>query len=558
MSIFTEESFRNVGRNKFNLSHSFGFSCNFGKVIPIMCKEVLPGDSWNVAHTSLIRFQPLLAPILQNVDVYNSDWFVPSRILSKHFKDFITGAHNGRVLPEDEVPSPAKINYSTIRTIIGYDKSLVDYFGLPANSGPCVISFMPFMAYLKIITLRFQDENLSPLDFTLLSEWLYEKNGEINSNDLSSTLPGTSRTIGAVLKEFLEAPFTKAFAKDYFTSALPFAQKGGDVMMPNSLDLSNIKLAGNGGGVSSNVIFELTSNPGSVGTAATIGNVAGSNDRRTIGTGGGTTSIKAIDGKIINADGSPVEVDTISIREFRRLNATQKFMERDAMGGSRFKETIYSHFGVKTSDGRIQDPIFLGSSRFPVTIGEVLQNDSTQIGESVRAAGSLAGKATGIGASKPRQFYSEEWGYYLSLMYVCPKASYSQGIDRMWTRNTRYDYAWPEFAHIGEQPILNQELYLTSNTSDNEGTFGYTPRYAEYKTAFDRIAGDFRSSLSFWTMSRLFSGLPRLNYDFIKMDGSSLYRPFAVADTSADHMVVEVVNQVIVKRKLPKYGTPQL
>lgn len=560
MSIFSTESFANVGRNKFNLSHKFGFTANFGKVIPIMCKETLPGDSWKIAHTSLIRFSPLLAPAMQDVDAYVSDWFIPSRILSKYFKDFITGSHNGRKLADDEVPSLPTINFTTLLNInTTYSKSLSDYFGIPSNgNGSNVqISFMPFMAYLKVITMRFQDENLSPLDFTLLSEWLYEHNGEITQEDLASTLPGSATLqVGKVLADFLSAPYTKAFAKDYFTSALPFAQKGGDIELPNSVDLSNVTLRGVNGanGKTINAKFDGTTING--GTLSLGNGLAGDATNRYILSG--NSPLEYLQGSITNPDGSAVELDAITIREFRRLNATQKFMERDAVGGSRFKESIYSHFGVTTSDGRIQDPIFLGSSRFPITIGEVMQNDSTQLGENVRVSGSLAGKGTGIGASKIRKLYTEEWGYVLSLLYVCPKASYSQGVEKMWTRQTRYDYAWPEFSAIGEQPILNKELYLGSNDTQNEGTFGYTPRYAEYKTAFDRVAGEFRSSLNFWTMTRLFSQLPRLNSDFIDMKGSSLYRPFAVGENAADHMQITTVNQVIVKRKLPKYGTPHL
>lgn len=561
MSIFTSDQFRNVPYNKFNLSHKYDFTHNFGSVIPIMCREALPGDKWKIAHTSLTRFAPLLAPTMQDVDTYVSDWFVPSRILSKWFDEFITGSHNGRVLPEDEVPSPAKIKLVDLWNLapnLSAEKSLIAYFGIPkVSSSNVAVTLLPFMAYLKIIVTRFQDENLSPLDFTLLSEWLYEKNGLITSSDLQSILPGTASTnVGEVLGKFLEAPFTKAFAKDYFTSALPFAQKGGDVEIPNGIDLSHVKLTGPGEGASSDVIFKFNSGVSS-GSALSTDVQVGSSDRHSISAGGFTT-LRSINGSLVNEDGSDISLDAITLREFRRLNATQKFLERDGVGGTRFKEAIYSHFGVKISDGRVQDPVFLGSSKAPITIGEVVQHDSTQIGESVRAAGSLAGKGTGIGVTKPRRLYTEEWGYVLSFMYVVPKASYSQGLEKMWTRATRYDYEWPEFASIGEEPILNQELFLGNNDADNQGTFGYTPRYSYAKTAFNRIGGEFKSSLSFWTMSRRFGNLPRLNEAFIKVSGNSLYSPFAVSDTNVDHLQTEMVNQVIVKRKLPKYGTAHL
>lgn len=562
MSLFSEISFKNVGRNKFNLSHKYKYTCNFGSVIPVMIRETLPGDTWNVAHTSLVRFSPLLAPMMQDVDAYTSDWFVPTRILSKHWKDFITGAHNGKKLSEDEIPSPPKMYYGLLLQLLGtHEKTLPDYFRMPnVPDAPVMVSLLPFMAYWKVINLRFQDENLDDASLSYLLEYLYEKNGEITEVNLTEICPGfQTRTVGSVLKDWLQAPFIKAFAKDYFTSALPFAQKGGDVLMPNNIDLSHVSLRGNGTGLSANPIAVFEQGTSSGGSLDVSSQASGASNRHQLFQSSTDSYLTALEGKLVNSDGSNIDLDAITIREFRRLNATQKFLERDATGGSRFNETVFSHFGVKTSDGRIQDPIFIGGSRFPITVGEVIQPDTTQVAEgTVRVAGSLSGKATGIGSSKPRKLYTEEWGFYLSLMYICPKASYCQGLSKMWTRETRYDYPWPEFANIGEEPILNQELYVSSNEADNKGTFGYTPRYASEKTAFDEIAGEFRTSLNFWTMCRQWSNKPRLNSSFIRMDGSALYQPFAVTDTSADHMQITVVNQAIVKRKLPKYGTPQL
>jgi len=230
----------------------------------------------------------------------------------------------------------------------------------------------------------------------------------------------------------------------------------------------------------------------------------------------------------------------------------QEWLERNARGGTRYVESILSHFGVKSSDARLQRPEFIGSSKQNMIISEVLSTaENTEANVPV---GQMAGHGISVGGGNNFSYRCEEHGIIIGIMSVRPKTAYQQGIHKSFLRLDHLDYAFPTFANIGEQEVLVREVYAASPTPAE--IFGYVPRYADYKFLNSRVAGEFKTTLAYWHLGRIFSGNPRLNEDFIKCDPST--RIFAVTDPEEDHIFAHVFNNVSVNRKLPRFGIPTI
>ncbi|MEM3789264.1 MAG: major capsid protein, partial [Candidatus Bathyarchaeia archaeon] len=249
------------------------------------------------------------------------------------------------------------------------------------------------------------------------------------------------------------------------------------------------------------------------------------------------------------ADGTTASGTISDLRLALRL---QEWFEKAARGGSRYVEQLKVHFNVLSSDKRMQRPEFLGGTRNPVVISEVLQTSSTD-GTSPQA--NMAGHGISGSYGTNIRYYAEEHGYIFGIMSVMPDTAYQQGLSRHFTRKSWEDYAWPTFAHLSEQPILNQELYVV-NDNKNEEIFGYIPRYSEYRYQPSRVAGEFRDSLSFWHLGRIFANRPLLNQDFVECKPRTDI--FAVTDDENQPLWCHSYHKVFVKRKLPKYGVPTL
>ncbi len=254
------------------------------------------------------------------------------------------------------------------------------------------------------------------------------------------------------------------------------------------------------------------------------------------------------------ADGS--EAESVSINNLRTSMKVQEWLEKLARGGSRYIEVIGSMFGVRGSDARLQRPEYIGGSKQPVIISEVLQTSES----STTPQGSMAGHGLSAGRGKQFSYYTEEHGYIIGIASILPDTAYQQGVPRHFSRTDNLDYAWPTLAHLGEQEILNKELYYAGDGADEE-TFGYIPRYSEYRYVPSRVAGDFRENLAFWHLGRIFDSRPNLNKSFIKaqsdVSGGIRNDIFAVEDPSSQKMWCHFFHQVHSRRKLPKYGTPQ-
>lgn len=460
----------------------------------------------------------MLAPIMHQTSVYIHYFFVPNRILWDNWEDFITGG-------EDGTADPAFPVFNNLGTVT--EGSLFDYLGLPTGTAIGDVNALPTMAYNKIYNEYYRDQNLA----TKLTDKATDgNNSAVGLFDLQK----------------------RAWQHDYFTSALPWTQKGPEATIPLGTEAPLMYGDYGSGGVGTD--NQLVRKPYSVDPAA-----YGSYINPLVTDGGAALSDST--GTDWNVDVSKSHAADLSdaaaasINELRRAFRLQEWLERNARGGSRYIEVIMAHFGVKSSDSRLQRPEFLGGSATPVTISEVLQT-SDNASETTPQA-NMAGHGVAVGQSKKVSYFCEEHGFILGLMTVMPKTAYQQGLPKIFSKFDKFDYFWPSFQSIGEQPIYNQEIYYDAADSQNENVFGYTPRYAEYKYIPSSVHGEMRTSLNFWHMGRIFSSRPSLNADFVECDNAEVERIFAV-NQDAENLYVYLHNHIKATRPMVYFGTPTI
>jgi len=528
-NLFNSVRLKKEPKNVFDLSHDVKLSCNMGELIPFALIDCVPGDKFTLGCEAMVRFAPLVSPVMHLFNVFMHWFFVPKRIIWNLYEKWITSGTdtvNRPVFPFVEVDAA---NH-------GAPGDLLDYLGVPPEligTQPSQnISALPLAAYQTIYNEYYRDQNLVTS--------LYEQ-GDTILEDLEGDQT-------ALAKLF---PLRKrAWEHDYFTSCLPFAQKGTAVSLP----LGSVEL-----------------DPASIGVsplirdAGTHGLFGGSDLGSNLGSE--LSDIPVTNTATFDPNGTLIVGATL-INDLRRAYALQRFLERNALGGTRFIEFNRAHYGVFSSDKRLQRPEYITGTKSPIVISEVLNTtgsfDATTPDDPTSPPqGNMAGHGVGITSGKYASYFCEEQGYIMGIMSILPRSAYMQGIERLWfkTEDPTQEY-FPEFANIGEQEVLNQELYayLPSGTDVDEaqGTFGYVPRYAEYKFITSRVAGEFRTSLRHWHDARNFTNQPLLNQDFIEVieSYSELNRIFAVEDTDVDKLYVQVYNRVKAVRPMPKYGTP--
>lgn len=539
-NIFNSVRLRRPRHNVFNLSYENKLTANAGELIPIMCKPVVPGDKFRVNTEMLVRLAPLVAPMMHRVDVFTHYFFVPNRLLWNQWEEFITKGVDGSDAPAFPTLSFAQtVDVANAHKVWG-DGSLWDYLGLPSINqiGEAVfqvrspngvkapagysVSALPFRAYQLIYNEYYRDQNLT--------------------NEVP--IPLDSGNINATASYHLLQLRRRAWEKDYFTSALPWVQRGPEVTVPI-----------NGGGeipVEMKDDFaaqKITSYPDRKP-------ISGSEVLYSSPSVLSYGQIGSIKGQaLIEPDNFVVNTDQmgVNINDLRTSSALQRWFERNARSGSRYIEQILSHFGVRSSDARLQRPQFLGGGRTPVSVSEVLQTSST---DSTSPQANMAGHGISAGVNHGFTRSFEEHGYIMGIMSIRPRTGYQQGVPKDFRKFDNMDFYFPEFAHLGEQEIRNEELYLNQSDTDNKGTFGYTPRYAEYKYAQNEAHGDFRGNMAFWHLNRIFTAKPNLNTTFVECNPSN--RVFATAETSDDKYWVQIYQDVKALRLMPKYGTPML
>jgi len=577
MSIFNSVSFKKLPRNLFNLGYQNKMSARMGDIIPFLVCPTVPGDKFRFSVDAFMRTAPLIAPLMHNVRVDFHFFFVPNRLLWKEWQNFIVGEKNNLVLPNfpSRYRKASGATDKKLNEILG-NGQLLDYLGYqfvqteldPLEAG--TMSQLPWRAYWQIIKDYYADENL---DKPIAEIDVQDPLG-IGIRDWSGLYNGTqARFFDVDYQHRLFRFYKRAWKKDYFTSALPWLQKGEQVTFnlganaPVHIDKSNADapVIESPNGVPSVVMIEKHGQ----WIKSTEDGVLTNDDQGQLVFSTKTNPLIQYRAKVIQqmnvetANGYDGIADlskakAISINDLRVGNALQRWLEKTARGGSRYIEQIAAHFGVISSDARLQRAEFLGAQSFPLNFSDLPQLSSTN---DVSPLGTLAGAGTAAGKTKQIRKYCEEHGYIIGLMSIVPDAVYSQGIARDLLKKDRMEFYFPDFANLGEQEIFQAEI--NGKTANPYGVFGYTPRYAEYKHNLSQVHGRFRDSLDFWHLGRKFKNEPVLNRNFVQIDEQrdGLARAFAVegtAENPVEHFYCYIQNNIRASRLMPKYGTPIL
>lgn len=539
-----------LSRSTFDRSSSVKTSFNAGDIVPFFLEEVLPGDTFNVKSSKVVRMQTLLTPMMDNVYLDTYYFFVPNRLVWQHWKEFNGENTESAWIPETtyEVPqitSPAGTGWA-----VG---TIADYFGIPTGIPNLSVSALPFRAYALVMNEWFRDQNLQdPLVVPL--------------DDATVAGVNTGTFVSDVAKG--GKPYIAAKYHDYFTSCLPAPQKGPDVLIP-SATAGEYPVVPRSNVVPSNLLDGTTytakiykAGSDANATRAGIGFYV-SDDLQT-----GTQTNGLISTGSRNTEATPV-INNLwavasgglgaTINQLRLAFQVQKLYERDARGGSRYIEILKSHFGVTSPDARLQRPEYLGGNRVPININQVIQQSGTQSGTTPQG--------TVVGMSQTTDSHSDfiksftEHGFILGVMCARYDHTYQQGLERFWSRKDRFDYYWPVFANIGEQAVKNKEIYAQGNAEDDE-VFGYNEAWADYRYKPNRVTGEMRSayaqSLDVWHLADDYASRPSLSDSWIREDKANIDRVLAVQSSVSNQFFADIFVQNRATRPMPIYSVPGL
>lgn len=538
-----------MSRSKFDRSFSLKTSFNVGDIVPFYVDEVLPGDTFDVKTSKVVRMQTLITPIMDNIYLDTYYFFVPNRLVWEHWKQFNGENTESAWLPSTEYSIP-QLTAPSGGWSVG---TIADYMGIPTGVANLSVSALPFRAYALICNEWFRDENLcDPL--------------VVPTGD--ATVAG-SNTVASV-EDYAKGatPYKAAKYHDYFTSCLPAPQKGPDVMIGLS---GEANVFGNG--------YTLGWTNGTLTGGSRSGSALGDQNTK-VGTllsgsttAGSTNEMPGGDGKLWGiVQKSQVEnpaysgliadlstATSATINQLRLAFQIQKLYEKDARGGTRYTEILKTHFGVTSPDSRLQRPEYLGGNRVPININQVVQNSATVEGET--PLGNVAGySVTSDTHSDFRQSFTEH-GFVIGVMVARYDHTYQQGIERFWSRKTRFDYYWPVLANIGEQAVLNKEIYAQGTSEDDE-VFGYQEAWGDYRYKPNRVTGEMRSqyaqSLDVWHLGDDYTKLPSLSSEWIVEDKTNVDRVLAVTSTNANQLFADLYINNQTTRPMPMYSIPGL
>lgn len=550
---FVELPRTSIPRSVFNRSHGHKTAIPVGKLIPFFVDEVLPGDTFNLRTAMLARLSTPIVPFMDNLYIRTFYFFVPNRLLWEHWEAMNGDQRSGPTASTDYLVPQASISTSSSSGALSIG-SLGDYMGLPTGvvnaSDTLYVNELPLRAYSLIWNEWFRDENLQD------AVNIDQSTGRFYVGDsvISSSNVGTSRLV------YDSVPLHVAKFHDYFTSALPWPQKGPGV---------EISL---GGSVPAVIDIESSLTPngiptfGSSGLSGKLQTQQGSAESDAVHwtgqKGNSSYTLGWVDPALkLNVSGTGTvdlsQSTPISINDLRQAFQIQKLYERDARGGTRYTEILRSHFGVVSPDARLQRPEYLGGGKSRINVNPVQQTSSTDE-SSGTPQGNLAAYAVGFDSRHCFAKSFVEHGWIIGLVCVQSDLTYQQGLNRMWSRKARFDYYWPVFAHLGEQAILNKEIYAQGNEQDDE-VFGYQERYAEYRYFPSLITGQLRSTsstpLDVWHLAEKFETLPKLNSTFIQ-DATPIERVVAVTDEPP--IILDAWFDMKCVRPMPVYSTPGL
>lgn len=508
-------------RSVFTLDNIKLMDCDMGLIYPVFGRKMVPGDKFKLGAEIICRANPMIAPIMHEINIFIHYFFIPLRIMwpkpqipetapkeEGSWEDFFTGGVDGLLEPVKPKWIPSSPAFRTTGT-------LWDYCEMPVDVDPVGSYPDPWLkrGYNFVWNEYYRDQNYMD---------------EVDLDDES-------------LKR-------RCWEKDYFTTALPWQQRG----IAPALPVTGFTSAEFLGIINS----PNPSNP-SGGSAFWSEGITTRGDPELNNYWGGAQSINAARVRewFNNNRVDLSNATTFDVSDLRLAFQTQKFLERNARAGSRYIEQLRAHYGVSPRDDRLQRPEYVGGMRTPVIVSEVLQTSSS---DTTSPQGNLAGHGMSVDRQFVGSYYAQEFGVMLGLMSIMPRSVYQQGIDREWLGETRYDELLPEFVNLSEQPVFNAELFATSNATENQGVFGFNGRFDEYRVGRNKVVGKMRSgvqdSLSFWHLARHFANRPALNREFLECNPRKDF--LAVPSESA--FIVTVGNRCRAVRPLPVYGTPGL
>lgn len=501
--IFKTIAGRKPKTNVFDLSHEKKLSCDMAELVPIYLQECMPGDKFRGNTELYIKFAPLISPLYHRINAYIHYFFVPNRIVWDNWETFITGGVDGldnRTCPVMTINTALAANYAK--------GTLADYFGIPPApvtvGSNRYINALPFRAYQQVYNDYYRDQ-------TLTTEVAFGKGDAVSDAEIPAL---------ATMRK-------RQWEKDRFTSALTTTQRGADVNIPMDpvyTDYAEIYAQGTG--------------------------------QSPITTGGQVSTVAGTPGSLTDGNESlkieNIESMQATINDLRTSVRLQEWLEKNARAGSRYIEQILAHFGVKVPDYRLQRAELIGTHKQTVMISEVLANMES---EDV-ALGKMAGHAVSAGAGSGFKYTCLEHGYIIGILSVLPRTCYGEGFPRMFFKEDKLDFPFPEFGNLGEQPVYTNEIWDNYSSISNKTLFGYQSQYAEHKYQPDTVHGDFRDTLDFWHLGRKFSTPPVLNNSFTEANPDT--RIFAIQNPDADHLWIQAYNSIQAIRPLPVFGTPIL
>lgn len=548
-SHFSSNPTISIGRSKFNVPYTRKMTFNASDLVPLSEPfEVLPGDTFSVDMGAAVRMTTPVFPVMDDsfLDVFY--FFVPTRLLWSHWEEF-NGANKSTYWDDPTVYTIPQIVAPEGGWTVG---TIADYFGLPIGVSGISVSSLPFRGYALIWNEWFRSENVSQ---------------PCNVNTDDSTVTGSNEGDYVINGQLGAKPLKVTKFYDYFTSCLPKPQKGDPVNIPGTV-ISGVfpVVPGTTNHLTSVLnplrwVGDIKTGPDSYINASTTGTTSNIS-HNSIGKDESGNIVPAnLEAVISSAEGSAV-----SINELRQAFAVQRLLEADARGGTRYTEVLRSHFGVTSPDGRLQRPEFLGSHRVHINVDQVLQTSATS--ETSPQGNTAAYSLTNVGSRGTFTQSFTEHGYIFVLGCIRTNHTYQQGISRMWSRKTRYEFYWPELANIGEQPVYNREIYAQGSSVINSETgkpfddevFGYQEAYADYRYKPSQICGVFRStapqSLDSWHYGDYYNSLPTLSHDWLSETDVNVYRTLAVQNEP--QFLADFYFNWTVVRPMPLYSIPGL
>ena len=541
-----------ISRSRFDRTSTVKTSFNVGDLVPFYIDEVLPGDTFDVSTAKVVRMQPMVAPPMDDLFLDTYYFFVPNRLVWEHWTNLMGDNDTTSWYPTVDYSVPQVISPQNGGWEIG---TIADYFGIPTGVAGLHCNALPFRAYAKIVNDWFRDENL--VDPAVLTTG-------------DATTQGSN---GSTLSDYEKGgkPFVAAKYHDYFTSCLPSPQKGEPVTVP----VANVSVPIDIPVMTSNQLLSsvglndpaLVFQNGPMISGGQKGYISPTGSDLSLEQDPDEAPVRSVSGTMeplmpinLRAIGNAVGSGfATSINELRMAFQMQKLLERDARGGTRYIEMIKSHFGVTSPDARLQRSEYLGGNRIRINVNQIVQQSATTSGSTPQ--GNPVGlSVTHDNADSFTRSFTEH-GFVIGVMVARYPHTYQQGLERFWSRKSRFDYYFPVFANIGEMAVLNKELYATGTDTDDKA-FGYQEAWADYRYKPSRVTGEMRSaatkSLDVWHFADYYNKLPTLSPDWIKEDKNNVDRVLAVTSRVSNQLWADIVINNRTSRPMPLYSVPGL